>query len=107
MKALKYRKPYMEAQIHVGYVDKLTETVIYVRDNGIGISKENQERIFEQFFQTKKKKQEGQGIGLYNCKEMVENWGGQFWVESQITKGSSFFFSVPKEIENIEKVPTI
>jgi signal transduction histidine kinase len=69
-----------------------------VRDTGIGIPKEGQEKIFERFYQIDSsytRKAGGTGLGLSLCKEFVEMLGGKIWVESEEGKGSEFRFTVP------------
>jgi signal transduction histidine kinase len=71
---------------------------ILVKDNGIGISKEDQAKLFslEDKFKSKGTDQEsGTGLGLIICKEFVEKHGGSFRVISEPGKGSSFIFSLP------------
>jgi len=71
---------------------------VSVIDNGVGIRKEDQEKVFEPFCQlynplTKEKK--GTGLGLPLVKQIVERYGGRIWVESEYGKGSRFIFTLP------------
>ncbi len=71
---------------------------LWVKDNGPGISPEDQEKIFDKFVQVRKKAvspTEGTGLGLPITKQIVEMHGGGIWVESQVGKGSTFYFTVP------------
>jgi len=72
-----------------------------VSDNGVGIKKEDQEKLFriDQNLTTEGTAAEkGTGLGLILCKEFVEKNGGKIWVESELNKGSSFMFTLPKKI---------
>jgi len=69
-----------------------------VIDNGVGIRKEDQERIFEPFCRLDNplaEEKKGTGLGLTLIKQIVERYGGQMWVESEYGKGSRFTFTVP------------
>ena len=71
---------------------------ISVSDTGIGISPEDQPKIFEEFRQVGSDyahKVEGTGIGLTLAKKFVELHGGRIWVESELGKGSTFIFTLP------------
>lgn len=71
---------------------------ITVADNGPGIRKEDQERLFEAFYQVKDEApqtEHGTGLGLAIAKQLVEQHGGQIWVESEYGKGSKFTFTLP------------
>ena len=78
---------------------------VSVVDNGIGIMKEDQERIFEAFTQVENppdKKRRGTGLGLALTKQFVEIIGGRIWVESKYGKGSKFTFTLPLARESKE-----
>jgi two-component system phosphate regulon sensor histidine kinase PhoR len=75
------------------------EIQISVRDDGIGIPKEDLPRIFERFYRVDKgrsKELGGTGLGLSIVKHIVQAHGGRVWVESQPGKGSTFYFTLPK-----------
>ena len=82
---------------------------VSVVDNGIGISKEDQERIFQPFVQGKtppEQAKEGTGLGLTLSREFIEACGGRIWVESEYGKGSRFTFTLPltKESESHQEI---
>ncbi|CAM3352028.1 chemotaxis protein CheB [Zobellia roscoffensis] len=81
--------------IEIGAIPSEKGHHIYVKDNGIGIDKKNQDRIFEVFKRLHNQEDyEGTGIGLAHCKKIVELHNGKIWVESKINKGSTFHFSL-------------
>lgn len=70
-----------------------------VEDNGVGISNEDQSKLFLYFFTENKeatRKYGGTGLGLPICKLIVEQLGGKIWVESELGKGTMFLFVIPK-----------
>jgi len=72
--------------------------VFSVKDSGIGIHIEHQKVIFDRFMKIDNQKQHlyrGTGIGLFLSKQLVEMFGGEIWVESEVGKGSTFYFTVP------------
>ncbi len=71
---------------------------LWVRDTGIGISAEDQQKIFQKFFRSEDQKAReapGTGLGLNITKSLVEMQGGRIWFESEFRKGTSFHFTVP------------
>ncbi|MEI6885462.1 MAG: PAS domain S-box protein [Bacteroidota bacterium] len=80
-------------------VEKSTdELLVSVRDNGIGISTENINKLFNvgvSFSTRGTKNEQGTGLGLILCKEFITKQGGKIWVESDLGKGSRFIFSIP------------
>jgi signal transduction histidine kinase len=70
--------------------------VVFVRDNGIGISSEHYDRVFG-LFNKLNPQSDGTGIGLALVKRIVEFHGGRIWVESEIGRGSTFYFSLPSQ----------
>lgn len=77
---------------------KKETVVVEVSDTGVGISPENQKKLFQKFSQvggSKSAMEKGSGLGLYICRNLVEGFGGRVWLESVVGKGTSFFFSLP------------
>jgi PAS domain S-box-containing protein len=73
---------------------------ISVADTGPGILPEEARRIFDRFYQIAqvgKQKAKGTGLGLAICKTLVEMHGGRIWMESEVGRGSTFFFTLPAE----------
>ncbi|MBP1629896.1 MAG: hypothetical protein H6Q15_789 [Bacteroidetes bacterium] len=94
--AVKFTMPNGEINIYEEIVGN--EMIITISDNGIGISKDNIEKLWNPM-QTDKTLgtvgERGTGLGLSICKEFVERQSGRIWVESELGKGSSFKFSMP------------
>lgn len=100
--------------IKIGYKLEQNVIIFYVQDSGIGIDKRDYEYIFERFTQLDSKdskKYGGTGLGLSITKKLVELLGGKIWLESELDKGSIFYFTIPSdyvqkisnEYDNIDK----
>ena len=106
--------PENNGTIEIGNIDNNQKITFFVRDNGIGISENQQKNIFKKFYQvdtSSKRKKEGSGLGLSICEGIIQTLGGRIWVKSQINKGTTFFFDLPKaKIPHndfqIQKLPT-
>lgn len=95
--AIKYMdKP--QGQIKVGCVEEDGFWKFSIADNGPGIEEKHFEKIFKMFQALSVSEDfEGTGVGLTVAKKIVELYGGSIWVESKIGKGSTFFFTMPKQ----------
>jgi len=91
-------------QITFGFTQRDNEILFYVKDTGIGISKENQKIIFNRFRQAHseaKRHQGGTGLGLAISQHIVDLLGGEIWVESSPDNGAAFYFTIPyKPVES-------
>jgi signal transduction histidine kinase/ligand-binding sensor domain-containing protein/ActR/RegA family two-component response regulator len=84
--------------ITFGYETKQNEIRFYVEDTGIGIDETNKDKVFKDFHKIEpvsNKFHQGTGIGLSICKRLVHLMGGDIFVNSEISKGSVFFFTLP------------
>jgi two-component system sensor histidine kinase ChiS len=84
--------------IEIGGWAEGTMIVLYVRDEGIGIGPEHWQSIFEPFRQLENaltRAHGGAGLGLPITKHLIELHGGRIWIDSQIGKGATFYFSLP------------
>jgi signal transduction histidine kinase len=95
--AIKFHPPGHRPVVHVGVEQRKGEVIFSVRDNGIGISSDQQDRVFK-IFQRLHGVDEypGTGVGLAICKRIVDRHGGRIGVESKPGQGSIFSFSLPK-----------
>lgn len=94
-------------QISFGYSIVNKEIKFYIEDTGIGINADFHNKIFERFRkvgQDDKRLYEGVGLGLAICKGNVDLMHGKIWVESKPGFGSKFYFTIPYEPENEEKL---
>ncbi len=86
-------------KIYVSAEIKQDKFIFSVKDNGIGIESQYFERIFIIFQRLHKKGEyEGTGIGLSVCKKIVQRHKGEIWLESELGKGTTFYFSIPRNI---------
>lgn len=70
--------------------------VVSVKDTGCGIPAEHIENIFDEFYQVKGNEETGTGLGLAICRKIVESHEGKIWAESEVGKGTTVYFSIPK-----------
>ena len=92
--AVKFTRP--GGEIVVSAAQRENEVVVQVRDTGVGIAPEDLARIFERFYKADRSRSGGgTGLGLSIARHLVEAHGGRIWAESELDKGSSFFFTLP------------
>ena len=93
--AVKFSPP--GSRIFLGATEEAASIKITIRDEGVGIAEEDLKNIFKQFYQIGSDSSEGVGLGLAIVKNIVEQHGGFVQVSSEIDKGSTFAFTLPKE----------
>ncbi|MEM7658414.1 MAG: ATP-binding protein, partial [Bacteroidota bacterium] len=84
---------------------KANRTVFFVKDNGIGFSPKQGEKVFTVFSRLPEAtKQEGHGIGLSIVKKAIELQGGTIWANAQVGEGATFYFSFPDKPKKTSQI---
>ena len=94
------------ANIEAGVYREAGEILVMIRDSGIGISEEDQKRIFDRFYRVDKARSRamgGTGLGLAIAKEIMELHGGRIWVNSEPGQGSEFWLAFPEQLAVVER----
>ncbi|MBN1328331.1 MAG: PAS domain S-box protein [Candidatus Heimdallarchaeota archaeon] len=105
--AFKFTKKNPLTVIEIGVMpskesDKAT---IFIRDNGVGFDMKYYDRLFGVFQRLHKNEEfEGSGIGLATVQRIIRRMGGSIWAESAVNQGATFYFSIPKAIENGDEI---
>ncbi len=97
--AIKYTRP--NGYVAITHEIKDMEMVINVEDNGLGISADEQSKLFDKFFRSADRavrEEGGTGLGLFIVKQLVEKQGGKIWFKSEYGKGSVFSFSLKRAL---------
>ena len=81
--------------VTVGASRKEDEILFWIKDNGSGILPEELPHVFDRFWQARRAKRRGTGLGLTICKGIVEAHGGRMWLESAAGRGTTAFFTIP------------
>ncbi len=93
--AIKYSIPKKDIYIELGEMEKEGETVYYVRDNGVGFDMKYYDKIYALFQRLHQQSEvEGMGIGLAHVKRIIERHNGRIWAESELGKGTTFYFTL-------------
>jgi signal transduction histidine kinase len=102
--AIKYSPGNKKIEVTI-HCNNANQAAVCVKDRGIGISKEDQQKIFQRFYRAEVfgKPYPGFGIGLYIAYEIIHRHGGSIYVESEKGKGASFTFTLP--IDNRDSLP--
>jgi len=107
--AIKFSKN--NSKIEVAAVTKKDHILFSVKDHGVGMTPEDQIRVFEPFYQIEghlDRRHGGTGLGLAICRGIVESQKGKIWVESAVDTGSTFYFTVPlKPVEEMEPIKVL
>ncbi len=97
--SLKYQQKDVKPCVTISFTETNDHWQFSVADNGIGISDKYFEKIFVLFQRLHNKDEySGTGIGLAITKKIIENMGGEIWVNSEVGKGTTFYFTIPKKL---------
>jgi len=96
--AISYTNPGGKVEVSIKYLKDKKEILVSTKDTGIGIPKDQHQRVFSRFFRGSnaiRAETEGTGLGLFIAKNIVEAHGGKIWFESEENKGTTFYFTLP------------
>lgn len=101
--ALKFTRPRATADIEIGGQRGDAETVVFVRDNGVGFNPAYASKLFGMFERLHRVDEyEGHGIGLAHVRRIIARHGGRTWASGELGKGATFYFSLPAARETAE-----
>ena len=101
--AWKYSSKTSNARIEIGAIEQNGEKVYFVRDNGAGYNMKFADRMFLPFQRMHSEREfSGSGIGLAIVKRVIQRHGGRVWGESEVGKGSTFYFTLSFDVKKIK-----
>lgn len=92
----------VEGGVTISITYDADNATVVVADTGMGIPADGQKHLFEKFYRvdnTATREVGGTGLGLFITRSIVEMFGGKIWIESQVNKGTKFFFTIPRSLD--------
>ena len=100
--AIKYSNKHKYPVIEIGYFNNNTETVFFIKDNGIGFDLKYKHKLFKVFQRLHRALEfEGTGVGLAIVEKIISKHGGSVWAEGTVDQGACFYFSLPHKLKII------